>query len=81
MRLNLKLFSFIFLLPVLCLVSVGVYFLPPVHDRLAWRVDEVILNIKYRLNPPAQAVFVPQGVEEDLPTATTAPVATASATP
>lgn len=76
-----KLFSFIFLLPVLCLVSVGMYYLPPVHDRLAWRVDEMILNLKYRLNPPAQAVFVPQEAEKDLPTVTVSPTAIPSPTP
>ncbi len=76
-----KLFSFIFLLPVLCLVSVGMYYLPPVHDRLAWRVDEVILNLKYRLNPPAQAVFVPQEAEKDPPAATIMPTIAPSATP
>jgi hypothetical protein len=44
-------------LPLLC---AGIYFLPPVHERLAWRVDEQVLRVKYLLNPPEQAVFVPQ---------------------
>jgi hypothetical protein len=38
-----------------------VYNIPPVHDRLAWRVDEWVLRIKYSLNPPEEVVFVPQG--------------------
>ncbi len=46
--------------PVLCLGLVGVYFLPPVYNRLSWRVDEAILWVQYRLNPPAEQVFVPQ---------------------
>jgi hypothetical protein len=49
------------LLPLLLLVTAGVYFLPPVHERLAWRVDNLRADIKYALNPPEQAVFVPQG--------------------
>ena len=49
------------LLPLLLLVTVGVYFLPPVHERLAWRVDNLRAEIKYALNPPEQVVFVPQG--------------------
>jgi hypothetical protein len=54
-----------------CLFAVAVYFLPPVHERLAWRVDELILAVKYKLNPPAQVVFVPQ--EGGLATLDTAP--------
>lgn len=49
------------LLPLLLLVTVGVYFLPPVHERLAWRIDNLQADIKYALNPPEQVVFVPQG--------------------
>jgi len=38
---------------------VGVYYLPPVHSRLAWRVDELYARVKYFFNPPDQAVFEP----------------------
>lgn len=48
-------------LAVLCLLSVLAYFLPPVHDRLAWRVESFITQVRYTLNPPEQAVFLPQG--------------------
>ena len=72
---------FIILIPFLCLVSVGFYYIPPVHDRLAWRVDELVLNLKYRLNPPAQAVFVPQEAEKESSTATLHPASTPSPTP
>jgi hypothetical protein len=47
-------------IPLLCLCSVLVYFVPPVHDRLAWRVDELVLRVKYSLHPPGREVFVPQ---------------------
>jgi tetratricopeptide (TPR) repeat protein len=43
-----------------CLLSVLVYNLPPVHERLAWRVDTVRVQIKRAFNPPEQVVFVPQ---------------------
>jgi hypothetical protein len=51
-------------IPVVCLI-LGVagkliYELPPVHDRLAWRVDNWRAQIKYALNPPEEAVFLPQ---------------------
>ena len=55
--------------PLVCLLSVAVYYLPPVHDRLVWRVDELILRIKYTLNPPQEVVFTPQqSVTELTPT-------------
>lgn len=76
---NRKLLLFL-LIPLLCLGLAGFYYFPPVHDRLAWRVDEVILNLKYRLNPPAQAVFVPQEAEKEVPTATALPTAAPSPT-
>jgi len=42
-------------------LAVGVYNFPPVHSRLAWRVDEFRTNIIYYFNPPAEAVFQPSG--------------------
>jgi hypothetical protein len=76
------------LLPILaCLCLVGVYFIPPVHDRLAWRLDELALRVAYQLNPPAKAVFVPTQAGAALPTlpppgiSTLAPSATPPATP
>jgi tetratricopeptide (TPR) repeat protein len=43
----------------LCLCGVIVYFLPPVHDRLSWRLEEANLRLQYALHPPARQVFVP----------------------
>jgi len=47
--------------PLLCLLMAFAYQLPPIHSRLAWRVDELRTRIKYALNPPDEAVFVPGG--------------------
>lgn len=51
---------FAILAPLLCLGLIGAYFLPPVHSRLAWRVDELKLRAGYALNPPEKQVFIPQ---------------------
>ncbi len=40
---------------------VGVYYLPPVNSRLAWRLDALRTQIKYYFNPPDEAVFQPGG--------------------
>ena len=60
-------------IPVVCIVSAFTYFLPPVHDRLARRVDETVLRVKYALNPPEKVVFVPGAkltatIQETIPT-------------
>ncbi len=55
---------FLALIPAVCLLivicaAVG-YNLPPIHDRLAWRIDNWRTQIKYALNPPENVVFVPK---------------------
>ena len=44
----------------LCVLGILAYNLPPIHDRLAWRVDNVLVAVKRYFNPPEQAIFVPQ---------------------
>ena len=48
-------------IPVFCLLGVVIYNLPPVYERLAWRVEAIEAEIRYGLNPPEQVVFVPGG--------------------
>lgn len=43
-----------------------IYQLPPVKDRLDWRVDELRAKLKYALAPPEQAIFVPQQQGENI---------------
>ncbi len=43
------------------LILVGVYHIPFVNSRLAWRVDELVADIRELINPPEQAAFVPAG--------------------
>src|SRR5512147_472434 len=45
---------------VVCLLAGLIYQLPPIHDRLAWRVDNVRVQIKRYFNPPEEVIFVPQ---------------------
>jgi hypothetical protein len=48
------------LIPLLCLAGLTLYHLPPLHERLAWRLESLRTQVRYALNPPDQAVFVPQ---------------------
>ena len=45
---------------LLCLLAALTYNLPPIHDRLAWRVENLRVAVKRYFNPPEQVVFVPQ---------------------
>jgi hypothetical protein len=60
------------------LMAVVLYNLPPIHDRLAWRVDNLRTSIKYTLNPPEEVVFLPAEAEATLPppTSTATPTLT-----
>ncbi len=54
----------------LCLFSILVYNLPPVHERLAWRVDNLRVTVRRFFNPPEEVVFIPQEQVEVIVNAT-----------
>ena len=51
-------------IPILILLAIGIFFLPPVYSRAMSRIDGWIADIKYRINPPDQAVFQPAQQEQ-----------------
>lgn len=61
---NKKRWLFPVILSGLILLLVGIYYLPPIHERLAWRVASFRSNIIYFFNPPEEAVFNPQQQSE-----------------
>ena len=56
MRKNLRR---IWLLPVSVLLVIGIYYIPPIHSRLSWRLDNLRTRIAYFFNPPDEALFQP----------------------
>ena len=58
-------FNKYWLIPLALVLAIGIYYLPPVHSRLAWRLDAVRTQIIYFINPPGEVVFQPGG-ETDL---------------
>lgn len=73
---------------IIILVAVGLYFLPPIHEKLAWRLDNLRLRIIYFFNPPENVVFIPGEQSQytltpGLPTSTPTPtsISTSQATP
>jgi tetratricopeptide (TPR) repeat protein len=63
---------------VLALLAVALYFVPPIHSRLAWRVTNVRNSIIYFFNPPQKVVFQPSA--QAFPTPTAGPTATSAPT-
>ena len=53
---------------IIVLFCVGIYLLPPVHSRIAWRLASLQTKIHYFLNPPDQVSFSP--VQEEISLAT-----------
>ena len=52
-------FSRAWAIPIALIVLIGLYYLPPIHSRLAWRLDSLRTHIKYMVNPPDEAIFRP----------------------
>jgi hypothetical protein len=50
---------------LLILIAIGIYFIPPIHNRLAPHVDDLRAQIKSYFSPPDQAVFQPQQSQQD----------------
>jgi hypothetical protein len=42
-------------------LSVGLFLLPPIRERVLWHLDEWRTTLFYRLKPPEEAVFHPKG--------------------
>ncbi|MDP1716334.1 MAG: C39 family peptidase [Anaerolineales bacterium] len=49
------------LISVVFVLGIGLYYISPIHDRLATRVELLRTRIIYFFNPPSQAVFQPSG--------------------
>jgi len=52
-----------YILFILIVVLIGIpviYNLPPVQERVGWRVAELFARFKYAISPPEQMVFIPE---------------------
>jgi hypothetical protein len=58
--------------PAVCLLTFIIYLLPPVKSRVDTRIDLLQAEVRYAINPPEEAVFVPQGQPLDIDSAVTA---------
>jgi hypothetical protein len=67
------------------IIVCGLYFVPPIHAKLAWRLEDLQTQIYYFFNPPGEVVFIPtqqsQGTMTSLPTSPSTPARTSQFTP
>jgi hypothetical protein len=62
-KLNKVLKIFLIFIGVIGLM-IAVYFLPPMHDRLSWRITNLRASIFYFFNPPDEVSFSPAQQDE-----------------
>lgn len=78
----------IWLIPILILLGVGIFLLPPVYSRAMPRIDGWLSNVKYLINPPDEAIFqpaqqsiTPTGAIGTIPTQPASPTPAQASTP
>ena len=71
--------SFQLIIPALFALCLLVYSLPPIHQRLEWRIAALQTRIRYAINPPDQIVLAPQQQVEIIVQATMGAIATQNA--
>ncbi|HMB22712.1 MAG TPA: C39 family peptidase [Anaerolineales bacterium] len=52
-------FKRVWIIPISILLLVGLYYVPPIHSRLAWRLESLRTQFQYWIKPPDEAVFQP----------------------
>jgi hypothetical protein len=52
-------FNRVWAIPIAIILLIGLYYVPPIHSRLSWRLEALRTNLKYMVNPPEEAVFQP----------------------
>src|SRR5262245_33186789 len=53
-------FNRLWAVSIFAIALIGLYYVPPIHTRLSWRLEWIRTEIKYFINPPEEAVFQPQ---------------------
>lgn len=51
----------LFIISLVILLVMAVFFLPPLRERVTWRISNWRAQVQRALNPPQEIVFVPEG--------------------
>jgi hypothetical protein len=52
-------FNRVWLIPISIVILILLYYVPPIHSRLSWRLESLRTQLRYAVNPPEEAVFQP----------------------
>ena len=52
-------FNRVWLIPVSIVILILLYYVPPIHSRLSWRLESLRTQLRYAVKPPEEAVFQP----------------------
>jgi hypothetical protein len=52
-------FNRVWLVPISIVILIILYYIPPIHSRLSWRLESLRTQLRYAVNPPEEAVFQP----------------------
>src|ERR671910_591121 len=52
-------FNRVWLIPISIVILIILYYVPPIHSRLAWRLESFRTQLRYLVKPPEEAVFQP----------------------
>ncbi|MGZ9235495.1 MAG: C39 family peptidase, partial [Anaerolineales bacterium] len=52
-------FNRVWIIPISILILIGLYYVPPIHSRLSWRLEALRTQLRYMVKPPEEAVFQP----------------------
>ena len=60
-------FNRVWLIPISIVILIILYYVPPIHSRLSWRLESLRTQLRYAVNPPEEAIFQPtQQAQVDL---------------
>lgn len=76
-----KRFNRTWFIPIVILLGIGIFFLPPVYSRVQPRLESLQSSIKYFIKPPDEAIFQPATpIASNRTTSTRTPLPTPSLT-
>jgi uncharacterized protein YvpB len=52
-------FNRVWLVPISIVILIILYYIPPIHSRLSWRLESFRTQLRYLVKPPEEAVFQP----------------------
>lgn len=66
---------------VFALLTIILFSIPSLRNKVIWRVDDLRIQLVYALNPPEEVIFVPEEASNNTPESVNTPTATIQPSP